>query len=249
MLTSLRTAAMGVLLLHLKVEMGASVWEQFPQLKTLPEHALAYFVAAQCLPEGASRDDLVVGAERFRRLLLVYQQCRHAFHTFSASIKAVAPQPDGSPAVLMALSSGRWPTFREMFPGIKEDAIDDYGQAATLKLPGKHLEMVSRCIGNQDDNFTGAVERFLSDSFADAWWWAEHLPKAPKDAGHPQRAVPSAAGLRVDDLLPLLSALTASPCCSVRLRGLLDRALLRWRLRCRTWHASSSSRTHRPTRR
>ena len=211
MLTSLRTAAMGVLLLHLKVEMGASVWEQFPQLRTLPEHALAYFVAAQCLPEGASRDDLAVGAVRLRRLMLVYQQCRHAFHTFSASIKAVAPQSDGSPAVLMALSTGRWLTFREMFPGIKEDARDNYGQATILKLPGKHNEMVRRCIGNQDFKCTGAVERFLSDSFADAWWWAEHVPKAHTHTGQPQKAVPSAAGLRVDDLLPLLSTLTAPP--------------------------------------
>ena len=51
MVTSLRTAAMGVFLIHLRIEMGASVWDQFPQLQTLPEEALACFVAAQCLPE------------------------------------------------------------------------------------------------------------------------------------------------------------------------------------------------------
>jgi 3-oxoacyl-(acyl-carrier-protein) synthase/thioesterase domain-containing protein len=210
MLSGLRTAAMGVLLMQLKFEMGASVWEQFPQLKTLPEQALACFVAAQCLPEGASRDDLIAEAERLHRLLRVYQQCRHAFHTLSASVKAVTLQPDGSPTVLMALSSERWPTFREMFPGIKEDAIDEYGQAAVLKLPGKHLAMVGRCISNQDSDFTGAVERFLSDSFPDAWWWAEHLPKAPVSNDQLQRTVPPAAGLRADDLMPLLSALAAS---------------------------------------
>ena len=40
--------------------MGTSVWEQFPQLQTLPEDALADFVTAQCLPEGASRNELAV---------------------------------------------------------------------------------------------------------------------------------------------------------------------------------------------
>jgi len=43
------------LLIHLRIEMGASVWSKFPQLKTLPEEALPLFVAAQCLPPEASR--------------------------------------------------------------------------------------------------------------------------------------------------------------------------------------------------
>ena len=102
MATSVRTAAMGVLLIHLRVEMGASVWEQFPQLQTLPEEALAYFVAAQCLPEGASKDDLPVFAERFRRLLLVYPHCRHAFPTLSASISPPRPNFVAPTSALMA---------------------------------------------------------------------------------------------------------------------------------------------------
>ena len=44
MATSLRTAAMGVLLIHLHIEMGASVWAQFPQLQTLPDGEFAFFV-------------------------------------------------------------------------------------------------------------------------------------------------------------------------------------------------------------
>ena len=136
MVTSLRTAAMGVLLIHLRIEMGASVWEQFPQLQTLPEEALACFVAAQCLPEGSSAASLRVWAERFARLLLVYRHCRHAFHSFSANVEAQAADDSGSPAILMALSSDRWPTFREMFPGIKEDNLDSYGPGATLRLSG-----------------------------------------------------------------------------------------------------------------
>ena len=135
-----------------------------------------------------------------------------------------------------------------MFPGIKEDAIDDYGQAAMLKLPGKHIAMVSRCISNQDDNFTGAVERFLSDSFADAWWWAEHLPKAPKELASRRGAVPSAAGLRVDDLMPLLSALTASPLLR-QIARLLDRGTVEVAAAVQDVARSCSSRTHRLTRR
>ena len=50
MASSIRTAAMGVLLIYLGIEMGATVWKQFPQLQTLPEGALACFVAAQNLP-------------------------------------------------------------------------------------------------------------------------------------------------------------------------------------------------------
>ena len=32
--TDIRLAAMGVLLLHMKIEMGAAVWRQFPQLNS-----------------------------------------------------------------------------------------------------------------------------------------------------------------------------------------------------------------------
>ena len=99
---------MGVLLLHLQIEMGASVWEQFPQLQTLPEETLACFVAAQCMPEGAmSKDGLAAWAERIRRLLPVYRQCRHAFHMLSVGIEPITPRTDGSPVILTALSSER----------------------------------------------------------------------------------------------------------------------------------------------
>jgi len=208
MLASLRTAAMGVLLIHLRIEMGATVWEQFPQLQTLPEDALACFVAAQCVQEGSSRADLAASAEQFRRLLPVYRQCRHAFHTLSANIEAMDLNADGSPAILMALSSERWPTFLELFPGIKEDALDAYGPAATLRLPGKHVSMINRCLGNRDADFTGAVERFLGDGFGDAWWWAEHLPTVRKEHSQPAVGPQAAAGLHAD---ALMSALSGSP--------------------------------------
>ena len=159
MLSSLRTAAMGVLLLNLQVEMGASVLTQFPQLQSLPEVALPCFVAAQLLPSGASKADLGMWTEQYRRLMSVYRQCRHAFHTFSASIEAAARSSDGSPAVLLIQSSERWPTFREMFPGIKEDAINAYGPAASLGLSGKHIAMINRCLANLDATFADALER------------------------------------------------------------------------------------------
>ena len=152
----------------MKIEMGATVWERFPQLKTLPEEALGCFVAAQTLPEGASQADLAASMKLFHNLLLVYRQCRHAFHTLAVSIEDTPPRSDGTPAVLLPLSSERWPTFREMFPGIKEDDTHRYGPAVRLPLPGKHIEMVDRCLGNRDVAFCGAVERFLSGSFDDS---------------------------------------------------------------------------------
>jgi hypothetical protein len=210
MATSLRTAAMGVLLIHLHIEMGASVWEQFPQLQTLPDGALACFVASQCLPEGSSAAALRVLAERFERLLLVYRQCRHAFHVFSANLDCVAHANDGgTPAILMALSSDRWLTFREMFPGVKEDAIDRYGPAATVQRPGKHIAMINRCLSNRDPTFTGALERFLGDAFVNAWWLVESLSTVRKQLEPAQEAATS--GLRADDLIDLLSSLSSSP--------------------------------------
>ena len=208
MLTSLRTAAMGVLLIHLRIEMGTSVWEQFPQLQTLPEDALADFVTAQCLPEGASRNDLAVSAERFRRLLHVYRQCRYAFHTFAVHVEAVSPHMDGSPAILMALSSERWPTFREMFPGIKDDDVDQYGLAAKLRLPGQHIAMISHCLSNRDAHFTEAVERFLGGNFCDAWWWADRLHTPRKEAGEPKGGIAPMAGVQMEALMSLLSGLS-----------------------------------------
>ena len=114
MLSSLRTAAMGVLVLYLKTEMGASVLEAFPQLKTLPEGALGYFVAAQCLEDGAvSRDDVVSWADRMCRLLPTYRECRYAFHMFSANIQPFSPDlTNEAPATLMVLSTERWPVSK-----------------------------------------------------------------------------------------------------------------------------------------
>eukprot|EP00966_Prymnesium_polylepis_P257044 5937629-Prymnesium_polylepis.1 len=214
MLTSLRTAAMGVLLIHQRIEMGATVWEQFPQLKTLPEEALASFVTAQCLPADSSKEDLKEWSVRFDRLLPLYRQCRHAFHMFSANMEAITRDSDGSPAILMALSTERWPTFREMFPGIKHDVVDAYGPAATLRLAGKHIEMVNRCLGNRDADFTEAVERFLGDRFGDAWWWTEHLV-APRMDAEPQ----DRTDVQVDSLAPLLSALSASTAAPVHVEA------------------------------
>ena len=148
MVTSLRTAAMGLLLIHLDIEMGVSVWEKFPQLQTLPEEALACFVAAQCLSESSSAASLQVLVDQFTKRLHVYRQCRHAFHVFSADVEAHVDD-HGSPAILMALSSDRWPTFREMFPGVTLDALEQYGPAATVQRPGKHIAMINRCLGNQ----------------------------------------------------------------------------------------------------
>ena len=148
MVTSLRTAAMGLLLIHLDIEMGVSVWEKFPQLQTLPEEALACFVAAQCLSESSSAASLRVLVDQFTKRLHVYRQCRHAFHVFSADVEAHVDD-HGSPAILMALSSDRWPTFREMFPGVTLDALEQYGPAATVQRPGKHIAMINRCLGNQ----------------------------------------------------------------------------------------------------
>jgi thioesterase domain-containing protein len=170
MLASVRTAAMGVLLLHLHIEMGATVWEQFPQLQTLPLNALPCFVAAQCLPTGASKDELAGCVERFRRLLAVYRQCRHAFHTLSSGLVAFRQHSDGSPALLMALSAERWSTFREMFPGLEKDDVQGYGSASTLRLPGMHIAMINRCLGNSDAEFTGAVERCAACALISSGW-------------------------------------------------------------------------------
>ena len=155
---SLRTAAMGVLLLHLQIEMGASVWENFPQLQGLPESALHCFVCAQCLPVGMPANELPSWADHYRRLLAIYRQCRYTFHALSCCIEASRPHPNGTPVILMALSTERWPTFREMFPGIKSDDTEEYGPACVWQLPGKHIAMINRCLSNNDEEFTHAVE-------------------------------------------------------------------------------------------
>ena len=175
--------------------------EQFAQLQDIPEGgALACFIAAQCLPEGSSADEVAVGVEHFDRLLSVYRQCRHAFHILSTSIEAHSGGDDGT-GTLLPLSSKRWPTFREMFPGIKEDVVECYGPAAALRLSGKHIAMINRCLGNQDAAFTGAVERFLSSSFSDAWWWAGLTLVGRNRTAHPQQQMIHPAILCMDESL------------------------------------------------
>ena len=101
-------------------------------------------------------------ARQFHRLLSVYRQCRYNFHVFSTSINSFSPAAGITPSILMALSNERWPTFCEMFPGIKEDVLEDYGLAVQLKLPGKHIAMINRCLGNRDATFTGAIKRCVN---------------------------------------------------------------------------------------
>jgi acyl carrier protein/thioesterase domain-containing protein len=56
------------------------------------------------------------------------------------------------------------------------------------------------------------MERFLSDSFDDVWWWSVHSPILRQEVAQPQQASPSStAGLPIDQLVPLLSTLSASP--------------------------------------
>ena len=171
MLTDIRLAAMGVLLIYLKTEMGASIWTRFPQLRTLPEEALPHFVAAQCLPREGSRDDLIALVARFQKdaagVPSVPPRLPSSCHQHSLLVSS--EEGGQAPSVLMALSTERWPTWPEMFPGITEDALDQYGPAARLVLSGAHLHVVNRCLGNQDTSFTCAVDGFLSEWWCDVW--------------------------------------------------------------------------------
>ena len=96
-----------------------------------------------------------------------------------------------------------------MFPGVKEDALDQYGRAATVHRPGKHIEMINKCLANQDPTFTGALERFLGHGFVNAWWLVESLSTARTHVEPAREAATS--GLRADDLIDLLSSLSSSP--------------------------------------
>ena len=98
-------------------------------------------------------------------MLPVYRQCRNAFHVLASTILSFVSSEEGdAPSMLMALSTERWPTWLEMFPGIREDALEPYGAAARLSLPGLHINVINRCLGNQDATFTGVAEHFLSDA-------------------------------------------------------------------------------------
>ena len=156
--------------------MGASVWTQFPQLQTLPEDALACFVAAQLLPDGSSKTDLAAHVKQVSATLHVYRQCRHAFHSFASRVQPTASSSRAAPSVLMATSSARLMTFREMFRGLKKDDVHAYGPAVRVRLPGQHIAMINRCLANEQPDFTAAVESFLSDGFVDAWRGAEVGP-------------------------------------------------------------------------
>ena len=111
------------------------MWTRFPQLRSLPEGALPHFIAAQLVPAGASSEqDLKALVVQFERLLPVYRQCRHALHMLAANAKPFLTRGGGEPAVLMPLSTGRWPTWLEMFPGVTEDSLSPYGPAVALRL-------------------------------------------------------------------------------------------------------------------
>ena len=206
MATSFQTAAMGVLLIQMGYEMGMHVWKQVPQLRTLPEKGLAGFLAAQCLPEGASKDNLVEATDRFGKLMTINRQCRYAAYLLCANIAEY--NVENSPDILMVLSTQRWETWKEVFPGIAEDDVAAYGPAVKVRIDGQHVEMVNRCLGGHDAYFTSSVERFLADSFEDAWWW---VSSQRKEEGR-QAVRPNAVGLKKHGLKGLLSALTTMQC-------------------------------------
>ena len=95
------------------------------------------------------------------------------------------------------------------FPGVKEDGLDEYGPAATVPRPGKHIAMINQCLSNRDATLTRALERFLDDGFVDTWWLVESCSTARKQVEPAQEA--AIAGLRTDDVIGVLSSLSLSP--------------------------------------
>ena len=80
-----------------------------------------------------------------------------------------------------------------------------------MRLPGKHIAMVNRCLSNRDVYFKGAVDRFLGEGFGDTWWWSEHVAATRKNTGPPrQAALSKTTGVRADALASVLSSLSAS---------------------------------------
>ena len=190
MVTEMRTAAMGVMLIRLAIESGADVFKQYPQLQSMPENEIASFVAAQCFPNELSVEGMQRNEERVRRELRVYRHARLAFHVLSARVKPFySSTRNNQPALLLITSADRWPTFREMFHGVKADALEPYGPAIRMERPGRHIAMINRSIGNQDEDFTDVLQRFVMQSEElNVGWWSAHAlliypqPK-PSNAG------------------------------------------------------------------
>ena len=67
------------------------------------------------------------------------------------------------------------------------------------------------CLGDQDPTFTGALERFLGDGFADVWWLVESLSTERRQDEPTRQAATS--GL-LADMMHLLSSFSSSPSAS-----------------------------------
>ena len=206
MVSSIRTAAMGVLLIRLAIEAGADVFKRFPELQTMSEDEIAPFVTAQCFPYETSTEKAAENLLRIQRQLQVYRHCRLSFHVLSAGVSAFRSISD-EPALLLVTSTERWPTFKEMFIGVKHDDLESYGPSIKMSRPGRHIAMINRCIGIQDAEFTGILEKFFGDRSLDEQGWT-NLPTIvwPK----PSVAMSDGAGLAsASDALRALLAILA----------------------------------------
>jgi len=185
--SSIRTAATGVLLISLRIETARELLEQLPQLRSLPEAALACFIAAQQLSTGVAAEGVASLAGQLERQLRLYRQCRHALHVLSANVQTLRSElQDDIPALLMVLSTERDTTFRELFPGIEEDCLDPYGRSAVLPFRGGHIAVINRCLHNKLSDFMTALEIFSSDCADQIWWWFSHIMPGSSSSAHLQ---------------------------------------------------------------
>jgi thioesterase domain-containing protein len=164
-------------------------WKHSPLLKGLPEEALPYYVAAQLLPERSSKGTLASVVEQLRRQLAASRHCVFASFIFVHMVERFHSPSSDAPAVFMTLAADRSKFFHDTFhqmPHIRRlqvlgDALDKYGPATTLRLPGEHIPVCNACLAGCVPVFTDALGHFLGDASADEWWLGAKLVDFHKD--------------------------------------------------------------------
>jgi len=179
-----RAAAHFILKLRLQSQHGAEQGDAIlddllEKLAAVPNDAVGLFLAAQSLPEGASREDLLVQALReHRRVLAVSSVGPTIIDLVEGLVPFRSACSDAEPVVLMALASERRAFFEDVYGTAEfEDRVDLYGPALEpIRLEGGHFDVVTRCISNRASEFTSALEDFLTSTWVpetpstDAWF-------------------------------------------------------------------------------
>jgi hypothetical protein len=132
------------------------------EIMDLPEDVLGLYLASKKLPS-ASRETLLAHSHLLQRKLM---SASATVYIVPQLLESTRPFSDGTtaPTILLARAS-EGPIFFQLMYDADEGlpcGYEGYGPAVEMYVPGTHVSVCGRCMGNLEPTFTRAVEDMIS---------------------------------------------------------------------------------------